>query len=159
MVPVGFSVIDTVSGSTEYVDTPAPDGYRYWYAVTAIDDCGNESGWSEATAPTCSFIGHVVFDAPEHDEQVWPTARIDVRISSASGSYDELRLHFTNETDGTQYSEILPGPGPNWTYYAQGPGEGLFTEGWYTVVAQVDQFDGSQTCTNSATRRFWLSDD
>jgi len=159
MVPIGFFLLETVSGATEYVDGPAPAGYRYWYAVTAIDDCGNESGWTQAITPRCSFNGDVVFEDPDHDEQKWPTARIEVLVASASGSYDELRLYFTNEDDGTQYSETLSGPGPDWRYYAQGPGEGLFTEGWYTVVAEVDQFDGTATCTNSATLRFHLSDD
>jgi len=159
MVPIGFFLHETVSGVNEYVDDPPPVGTRYWYAVTAFDDCGNESGWSQATTPRCSFNGDVVFEKPDHDEQEWPTARIDVRVVSASGTYEELRLHFTNEDDGTRYSERLLDPGPDWTYEAQGPGEGLFTEGWYTVIAEVDQFDGATRCTNTATHRFHLSDD
>ena len=96
---------------------------------------------------------------PDYDEREWPTARIEVRVVSASGTYEELRLHFTNEDDGTRYSERLLDPGPAWTYEAEGPGEGLFTEGWYTVIAEVDQFDGATRCTNTATHRFHLSDD
>jgi hypothetical protein len=40
-----------------------------------------------------------------------------------------------------------------------GPGEGPFTEGWYTITAEVDQYDGPVLCTKSATRRFLLSND
>jgi type II secretory pathway pseudopilin PulG len=159
MAPVGFFHVDTVSGVNEYVDPPPSAGYRYWYAVTAIDDCGNESGWSQITTPRCSFNGNVVFDEPDHDEQKWPTARLDVRVASASGTYEELRLQFSNESDGSRYSERLSGPGPDWTYVVEGPGVGLFTEGWYSVVAEVDQFDGAIRCTSSGTRRFYLSDD
>jgi type II secretory pathway pseudopilin PulG len=159
MAPVGFFHVDTVHGVTEYVDPLPPPGTRYWYAVTAFDDCGNESGWSQTTTPRCSFNGDVVFDEPDHDEQKWPTADLDVRVASASGTYEELRLHFTNETDGSRYSRTLSGPGPDWTYEVEGPGVGLFTEGWYTVIAQVDQLDGATTCMNSATHRFHLSDD
>ena len=159
MAPIGFFHVETVRGANEYVDNLPPAGYRYWYAVTAFDDCGNESGWSQTTTPRCSFNGSVVFDEPGHDEQKWPTANLEVRVASASGTYEELRLHFSNETDGSGYSETLSGPGPDWTYDVQGPGVGMFTEGWYTVIAEVDQFDGAIRCTSSATRRFHLSDD
>ena len=159
LVPNDFTLLTTVSGVNEYVDTPAPVVSLHWYMIQAIDDCGNESAYSQLAAPVCSFNGDVVIDEPDHREQEWPKESVKVFISQASGAYEELRLSFVNEDDGTTYLETLPGPGDSWSFSMGGPGEGPFTEGWYTITAEVDQYDGAVLCTKSATRRFLLSND
>ncbi len=158
VVPDDFGFLATVVGATEYTDTMPPPTTVYWYLVTTIDDCGNESGYSAAASASCSFSGDVVFDQPDYADEFFPSTLIDVEVLNGSGGYTEMRLDFVNETDGSTYQELVTGPGPEWLYSMRGPGEGPFTEGWYTITAAVDQQDGLGVCTRSATTRVHLSD-
>ena len=158
-VPFDFAQIATVHGATEFREPRADPGFEYWYTVQGFDDCGNESEQSAPARASCTFQGDVTLADPGHGDDYWTNMPVEVRVDGAAGVYDELRLTFHNEDDGSTYTETRSGPGPNWNYTMRGPGEGPFTAGWYTIVAQVDQLDGTSTCTDSSVTRARLRHD
>jgi hypothetical protein len=60
---------------------------------------------------------------------------------------------FHNEDDLTTRTLVWAGPGPGWGYDVRAIPDGSFTPGWYSIVAEVDQFDGTSTCTDSTVTR------
>jgi prepilin-type N-terminal cleavage/methylation domain-containing protein len=152
-VPFDFMEIETVRGAIEFREPRAEPGYEYWYTVQAFDDCSNRSGYSEPATASCSFQGDVRFEWPGHAGEYSPYMYVEVRVAGAAGVYEELRLTFRNEEDGTVYHETLSGPGPVWTYTMRRGDEGPFTTGWYTIEAEVDQFDGESLCTEVSVTR------
>ena len=152
-VPYDYMHVDTVHGAIEFREPRADPGYEYWYAVQAMDDCGNESGYSEPARASCSFRGDVQFAWPMHAETSSPYMYVEVRVLDGSGVYEDLRLTFRNEDDGTVYHETVRGGGPVWTYSMRRVDEGRFTAGWYTIEAEVDQFDGESLCTEASVTR------
>ena len=155
-VPFDFAEVATVHGATEFREPRADPGFEYWYAVQGYDDCGNESPQSLPARASCTFQGDVTFGSPSHGEDYSTNIPVQVIVENASGIYPELRLSFYNEDDGSTYTETAYGTGPIWYFTMRGPGEGPFTPGWYRIVAQVDQLDGTATCTDSSVTRAHL---
>jgi len=155
-VPFDYAHIATVSG-TEFRDARPDPGYEYWYAVRAFDPCGHESEMSMPARASCTFHGDVRIAHPEHGDDSLDNMYVEVRVDGAAGTYEGVRLTFVNEDDGRVYVKSRSGSGPVWPYSMNGThGGGPFTEGWYTITAEVDQLDGGTVCTDSATTRAQL---
>jgi hypothetical protein len=151
MMPAGdgaFTYVATVSETTEFVDSSPlsgyPDGYTIFYAITAADDCGNESVLSEATFPECAFSGEVVFTAPRDNEPVAGVVPTTVTVTEGTDGYTGIVLEFYHEDLGQVTERVeIDDEGPTWTYnwLANPPGP-------YMITATVAN---SQGCSKSET--------
>ncbi len=99
LTPTGdaaFTLLTTVQSGAdrvEYVDNSTlPVGYVYWYKVTAVDDCGNESEAAGPVKPECAFDGDVVFVSPNTAQVAGP---VDVVVrATGSDNYTKCTLEF-----------------------------------------------------------------
>ncbi len=140
-----FEFLARVKGATQYVDrTAAPLGYTYWYAVSALDDCPNESARSAPAQASCAFSGDVVFLNPRDGATVAGVVPVRVAVQNGNDTYQKLELTFYHEERGqVEDREEIDDPGPTWTYHwlADPPGP-------YTITATVTNTLG---CSKSAT--------
>jgi len=153
VVPIDFAQIATVQGDIEFREPRPSPGYESWYAVEAVDDCGNDSGPSTPALASCTFHGEVRFNRPRYGEEYGSPMHIEVYVDNPVGSYDGLRVTFRNEDDLSTYTRTWGGPGPVWVYDMSEVPDGAFTPGWYTLTAEVDQLDGTTLCTDSTVTR------
>jgi len=112
VIPVdasSFTLVGTVNGATEYQETYlVPFGYAHWYAVTAVDDCPNESQRSVPVKPECAFSGDVDFVTPADGSPVAGVVPVTVQVLNSTDTFAEVTLEFYHETNGqVEHTEII----------------------------------------------------
>jgi prepilin-type N-terminal cleavage/methylation domain-containing protein len=135
-----FTLVDTVNAATEYTESYlVPIGYTHWYAVSAVDDCPNESLRSEPVRPECAFSGDVVFVEPTNGQPVAGVVPVTVAVQNSTDQFVEVILDFYHVTNAQlMHREVISttcdaNQGPcSWTYnwLANPPGP-------YTITATV----------------------
>jgi prepilin-type N-terminal cleavage/methylation domain-containing protein len=148
-VPEDFSLVSHVREATEYTDNvTVPAGMVVWYVVQAIDDCVNESEYSEPVSPRCSFSGRTIIRNPVYGESIWGPTDLIVAVEDGASSYQELRLNISSADTGASASYTLAGPGPVWTLNWDAHPDSGFPQGRYLIRVEVDQSIFSSTCTS-----------
>jgi len=135
-----FTLVGTVTATTEYTESYlVPIGYTHWYAVSAIDDCPNESLRSAPVRPECAFSGDVVFIAPSNGQPVAGVVPVTVAVQNSTDQFVEVTLEFYHVTNAAMmHTEVISTScdanlGPcSWTYdwLANPPGP-------YAMIATV----------------------
>jgi hypothetical protein len=147
-VPDDFALIARVNGATEYWDKEVlPQATTAWYTVRAVDDCVNESDFSEPVSPDCYFPGTVTIRNPEYGDLLWGNTDLIVAVDEGAASYEELRISITEKETGELTVFTLPGPGPVWTLDWHAHSSSGFQQGRYVVRAEVDHSDLNSSCT------------
>jgi Tfp pilus assembly protein PilW len=154
VIPVdaaGFTLVDTVTGATQYTASHiVPLGYMYWYAVTAVDDCPNESQRSAPVKPECAFSGDIDFVSPQDGSPVAGVVPVTVQAVNSTDTFVEVKLEFYHETNAQiMHTEVITtscdaSVGPcvwNYDWLASPPGP-------YTITATVKN---SQGCAKSTS--------
>lgn len=152
VVPDDFVLVATATGATEFDDSlVVPGGQTVFYMVTALDDCVNESAFSEvARLQDCTFSGDVVIQQPAYGLTVSGNVDLAVAVVNGTGTYIKLTLGLLHEPSGIVTIEELFQPGPSWTYTWQ---TAFFTPGPYRVSAAAEQ-DGA--CFQSESIRLFV---
>jgi prepilin-type N-terminal cleavage/methylation domain-containing protein len=106
----GFTMVGTATGVTEYVESYlVPIGYTHWYAVSAIDECPNESQVSAPVRPECAFSGDVVFVEPSNGQPVAGVVPVTVAVQNSIDTFTQVTLEFFHVTNGTvMHTEVIP---------------------------------------------------
>ena len=153
--PADFAFVgDSAAGSTEYIDLLPPAGSYYWYRVTAVDACPNESNPSEMAGATCEFNGNVIFTMPADGASVLTPQDVAVLVQNDNGTYPAMELRIYDEQSGLTTTINSTHGGPFWRYTMDDDPPEVFTTGWYTITTEVDQLVGPGVfCTSSKSIR------
>ena len=105
----GFTLVGTVNATTEYTESYlVPIGYTHWYAVSAVDDCPNESQRSAPVRPECAFSGDVVFVEPNNGQPVAGVVPVTVEVQNSTDQFLEVSLEFYHVTNATlMHKEVI----------------------------------------------------
>jgi hypothetical protein len=141
-----YDLLVTVTGALLYEDASPPTppaGSHYWYRVSALDDCPNESALSSAAFAECAFSGTPSITAPTNGQAVAGVVTVTAAIIGGTDPYTKATFVFTHATLGVTLTQIVTGAGPTWSYdwFATPAGA-------YTITATVENSTG---CTKSAS--------
>ena len=137
---------DDSAGLLRYVDgsspTP-PSGSKYFYRVSAIDDCPNESDLSNAASATCAFTGAVTITAPNDGQAVAGVVTVSGVVTGGTDTYTQATFTYTHASLGVVRTQTVTGPGPTWSdnWFATPPGS-------YVITFAVENDTG---CAKQAT--------
>lgn len=144
---VEYVQIGTATGalSFDYSTPPTalPDT-SYYYRVSAVDDCPNESELSNAAAAQCAFSGTVSITSPTDGQAVAGVVTVTGGVVLGTDTYTKATFTYTHATAGLTRTLELASAGPTWTddgWLADPPG-------LYTIVLSVENSAG---CVRSAT--------
>lgn len=156
-LPAEFCLRAVVEGATRYEESlTLATCEEVWYAVTAADDCINESAMSEPVKPTCVFDGRVEIQDPAYGAEVWGPTTIRVVIEDGTGTYTGIRVRGFNESTLETWEFEFADPGKIWTGTWDAQPAAGYPEGPYRIEAEVDQQSGSGVCTSSTWTRVYL---
>ncbi len=130
-----------------YVDDPAPaatsPGERFFYRVSALDDCPNESDLSNAASAACSFSGTVSITSPADGTAVAGVVAVSAEVTGGTDTYTKATFTYTNASGSVTRTQDVVGPGPTWTDNWMATPAGT-----YTITVTVEN---TQPCYKSAT--------
>ncbi|MDH3629038.1 MAG: prepilin-type N-terminal cleavage/methylation domain-containing protein [Acidobacteriota bacterium] len=154
-----FVPLPTQFRVNEYIDlSVVPRGQKAWYRVKAVDACSpaNESDYSAAVTPACSFAGRVQINNPDYFARVTDRTRIQFEVTGPAASYLPKRIQFLHVGSGTvgRPDETFSGalPGSSFEYLWQVTTE---PRGLYRLLIEVAQ-ESDPACVASASVLVWL---
>jgi len=123
-----------------------PAGEIYFYRVTAVDACPNESALSPADGASCAFDGLITI-SPDNGQTVYGIVPIDVSISG-SDTYTTAGIQVFNSSGGSVFGPVVSSTYPfsfSWDTRSLLPDR-------YTIVAKVVNSTGCAKAAFSQVR-------
>jgi prepilin-type N-terminal cleavage/methylation domain-containing protein len=143
-----YSLVGTDTASdnqyVDYIPGTTSVGKKFYYYVTAVDDCPNESEPSAPDDAFCAFQGDVAFTTPQDGQLVSGVVTVTVRVDNGSGLYAHLRVDGDHQagTGDVLYDADVTGGGP-WTFTWVPP-----RSGQWVLTAVVTNLTGCNAATS-----------